>query len=133
MMGCLLGESPWQTYSLYAQNQQMFFYCLLPSIIYSLGMLAFIITGYNYGIWQKWLKHFCTGTFYMYQYMCDFFYKGTELLMKIMFYYYYDIIGNFMIFYWHWMIFDWHLIVTVILKFVLIWLYHVYCIDGYVL
>lgn len=34
----------------------------------------------------------CTG-------MCDFFYKGTELLMKIMFYYYYDIIGNFMIFY----------------------------------
>lgn len=70
---------------------------------------------------------------YMYRYMCDFFYKGTELLMKIMFYYYYDIIGNFMIFYWHLMIFDWHLIVTVILKFVLIWLYHVYCIDGYVL
>lgn len=62
-----------------------------------------------------------------------FFYKGTELLMKIMFYYYYDIIGDFIIFDWHFMIFDWHLIVTIILKFVLIWLYHVYYIDGFVL
>lgn len=96
-------------------------FLLLPSIIYSLGMmLAFIITGYNYGIWQKWLKHFCTGTCYMYRYMCDFFYKGTELLMKIMFYYYYDMIGDFIIYDWHFMIFDWHLIVTIILKFVLI-------------
>lgn len=34
----------------------------------------------------------------MYQYMCDFFYKGTELLMKIMIYYYYDMIGDFIIF-----------------------------------
>lgn len=61
-----------------------------------------------------------------------FFIKVLNYWWKL-FYYYYDIIGNFMIFYWHWMIFDWHLIVTVILKFVLIWLYHVYCIDGYVL
>lgn len=46
-------------------------FLLLPSIIYSLGMmLAFIITGYNYGIWQKWLKHFCTGTCYMYIHVC---------------------------------------------------------------
>lgn len=45
-------------------------FLLLPSIIYSLGMmLAFIITGY-YGIWQKWLKHFCTGTCYMYIHVC---------------------------------------------------------------